>query len=71
MDQVIGGTELRIERARHGLPPSKVPPASQKPVGGLETKRRIRLRRLVGLMAAIIAAVGLSYNGWRYWTVGR
>jgi len=29
------------------------------------------MRRLGGLTAAVIAAVALSYYGWRYWTVGR
>jgi membrane fusion protein (multidrug efflux system) len=71
MDQMTAGTELRIERARHGLPPTKLPQASQKPVGGPKTKRRFTLRRLGGLAAAIIAVVALSYYGWRYWTVGR
>jgi membrane fusion protein (multidrug efflux system) len=71
MDQMTAGTELRIARARHGLPPTKLPQALQKPVGGLKTKRRFTLRRLGGLTAAIIAVVALSYYGWRYWTVGR
>jgi membrane fusion protein (multidrug efflux system) len=74
MDQKTAGMELRFERARHGLPASKppinVPPAQQKRVGGLETKRRFR-RRLGGLTTAVIAVVALSYYGWRYWTVGR
>jgi membrane fusion protein, multidrug efflux system len=74
MDQMTAGTELRVERARHGLPPSKppgkVPPALQNPLGGPVTKRRFT-RRLGGLTAAVIAVVALSYYGWRYWTVGR
>jgi membrane fusion protein (multidrug efflux system) len=71
MDQMTAGTELRIERARRGLPPTKVPPPSQKLVGGPKTKRRFALRHLGGLTAAIIAVVALSHYGWRYWTVGR
>jgi len=70
MDQVTAEPELRIERARHRLPPTKLPPAQQKQVGGVQTKRRIT-RRLGGLTAAVIAVVALSYSGWRYWTVGR
>lgn len=70
MDQMTAGTELRLERARHGLPPAKVPPASNKPVGRPETKRHFA-RRLGGLTTAVVAVVALSYYGWRYWTVGR
>lgn len=72
MDQITAGSDLSIERARRGLPPTKVlaPPASQKPVRGPGTKRR-GTQHLGGLTAAVIAVVALSYYGWRYWTVGR
>jgi membrane fusion protein, multidrug efflux system len=70
MNRMTPTKELTIDREARAFRPSPSS-ASQKPLAAPAVKRKFTLRRLGALAGAIIAIVGLSYYGWRYWSIGR
>jgi membrane fusion protein, multidrug efflux system len=71
MDQITPASELRFERDQRTFHRAHLPAGLRDLLTSSEIKRRLTLRRLGTLIAAIVAVVALSYYGWQYWTVGR